>query len=213
MLLRQKGMFSHKYLYFRYISIFVLKNPLAYFDDLWSFLICTWVTLSSLIIQFVLDFVPGKLSLNYFICTGKEPALFDNEGTKMIRNLSIFCTSLVLILIYVVVSIKIAIFKNQNNMHEAHVTVSNFSKKPLADYLVVVTYILFTIVNVFLLLKIQSINMNESHIFPNNVLLYYLHLGLLPVFSLFFISIYFIRNRNIRDAFYRQMKLLFFERN
>lgn len=168
--------------------------------------------LSSLIVQFVLDFIPGKVALNYFICTGKDPALSKQEDQKMLRNLSIFYSSLLLIIVYVFVNGKIAIFKKKSEMRKVSFLVINFNKKPLADYLVVVTYISFTIVNVLILLKIQSINMKESHIFPNNVMLYYLHLGLLPLFSILFISMYFFRNRNITYAFYRETKRLL-ERN
>ena len=193
---------------FRYISIFVLKNPMAYHDDLFCFLICIWVTIFSLLFQFVLDFLPGKLPLNIHICTGKNPDLDKNKDKKIIRNYSILCCSIMMILLYAFVNIKIAISKRDPPKPPFSSAMQKIKRKPFADYLVVASIIFVTLINVSVVFKIQTIDMKESHIFPNYLYLYYQHLWLAPFYSTVFISTYFIRNRPIRDTFYREVKSL-----
>ena len=181
---------------------------MAYNDDLFCFFICIWATLSSILIQFVLDFLPGKSPVNRHICTGKNSDLDSNKDMTIIRNYSIFFCSLMMILMYAFVNIRIAIFKRDPTINPLSVTIQKIKDKPLSDYVVLAIIILITLINGSIVLKTQTVNMKESHIFPNYIYLHYQNLWLLPTFSMVFISIYFIRNRPIRESFQREVQRL-----
>ena len=111
-----------------------------------------------------------------------------------------------MILLYAFVNIKIAISKRDPPKPPFSSAMQKIKRKPFADYLVVASIIFVTLINVSVVFKIQTIDMKESHIFPNYLYLYYQHLWLAPFYSTVFISTYFIRNRPIRDSFYREVK-------
>ena len=178
----------------RYISIFVLKNPMAYNDDLFCFFICIWATLSSILIQFVLDFLPGKLPLSHHICTGKNPDLDVNKNMKVIRNYLMICGSLSIIFVYAFVNIRIAIFKRDRTIPPLSMALQNLKQKPLADSIVIACISVVALLNLSVVIKLQTIDMKESHIFPNYLYLYYQHLWLAHMFSISFICAYFVRN-------------------
>jgi len=191
----------------RYVSIFVLKNPLGYYDDFWSRLICLLVTFASICIQLVLDFLPGKHPVNYFVCTGKNPALDTNMEKNIIRNHSMFGGCFMVIIIYVFVQIRILLFKRTAN--EGNKIFGNACSpdlKPMTDYLVIVSYIIFLILHMILLLKIQSLDMTKMDVYPNYIFLYYLHLWLIPNFSLMLTSVYFARNRHLREMLLKEIR-------
>jgi hypothetical protein len=52
--------FFNSILIFKYIFIFVLKNPLGFQDEFWTRFIYVWAITFTLLSQFVLDFIPGR---------------------------------------------------------------------------------------------------------------------------------------------------------
>ena len=56
----------------RYIFIFYLKNPTALQDDFWKLFINIWITVFTLLTQFVVSYQPGKHYLIYYICQGER---------------------------------------------------------------------------------------------------------------------------------------------
>jgi hypothetical protein len=186
----------------QYVSIFILRNPLGYYDDFWSRFICMWVTLGTVLIQSALDFLPGKHPVNYYVCTGKNPALDTNKETKTIRNYSIMVGCLVVIIVYIFVQIKIKLY--EKNLVTATVGVQD--KKPLTDYLIVVSYIIYAIVHVILLFKIQELDNTKMGVFPNYLYLYYNQFGSIPNFSIMLTSLYFARNHQLRKTLVREIR-------
>ena len=182
---------------------------MAYNDDLFCCYICIWVTFSSILIQFVMDFLPGKLPLNWHICAGKNPDLDENKDLKIIRNNVIIIFHFVLIFVYAFVNIRVAIFKRNNvTRSPLSMAVQNIKQKPFADYLVIASMIFVTSIDLSVVVKVQTIDMKESHIFPNYIYLYYQHLWLFLVFWIVYLFAYFIRNKLIRDSFFREVKSL-----
>jgi heme/copper-type cytochrome/quinol oxidase subunit 2 len=188
----------------RYISIFILRNPLGYYDDFWSRFICMWVTLGTIVIQSALDFLPGKHPVNYYICTGRNPALDTNKETKIIRNYSIVVGCVVVIIVYIFVQIKIKLYEKKET--QVATTVAVQDKKPLTDYLIVVSYIVFVILHVILLLKIQTLDSTKMDVFPNYMYMYYLQFWLLPNFTLMLTSLYLARSHQLREMLFREIR-------
>jgi hypothetical protein len=192
----------------RYISIFIVNNQFIYMDDFWSRFICLWVTLVVIFIQFVLDYLPGKHPLNYFVCTGKNPALDTNQETKIMRNYSMVAGCIMVIIVSISVYIKILLFQRKEVQHPA--SIYRPEMKPMTDYLIVVTYILFCILHLILLFKIQSLDMTKMDVYPNYIYLYYLHLWFLPNLSIMLTLLYFARNRQMRETLRRELQSIIY---
>jgi len=188
----------------RYISVFMVNNRFIYLDDFWSRFICLWVTIVSIFIQSVLEYLPGKHPLNYFVCTGKNPALDTNQETNIIRNYSMVAGCIMVTLVYIFVYCKILLFQRKDVQPLAHICSPDM--KPMTDYLIVVSFILFTILHLILLFKIQSLDMTKMDVYPNYIYLYYLHLWLLPNFSIMLTLLYFARNHQLRETLTRETR-------
>jgi len=188
----------------RYISVFMVNNRFIYLDDFWSRFICLWVTLVSIFIQSVLEYLPGKHPLNYFVCTGKNPALDTNQEANIIRNYSMVAGCIMVTFVYIFVYFKILLFQRKDVQPLAHICSPDM--KPMTDYLIVVSFILFTILHLILLFKIQSLDMTKMDVYPNYIYLYYLHLWLLPNFSIMLTLLYFARNHQLRETLMREMR-------
>jgi hypothetical protein len=187
----------------RYISIFIVNNRFIYLDDLWYRFICLWVTLVCIFIQSVLDYLPGKHPLNYFVCTGKNPALHQNQETKIIRNYSMVAVCVMVTIVYIFVYFKILLFKRKEVQPPTNI---RGPMKPMTDYLIIVSFIVFNVLHLILLFKIQSLDMTKMDVYPNYIFLYYLHLWYLPNLSIMLISLYFGRNCQMRETLHRELQ-------
>jgi hypothetical protein len=192
----------------RYIGIFMVNNRFIYLDDFWYTFICLWVTLVCIFIQSVLDYLPGKHPLNYFVCTGKNPALHQNQETKIIRNHSMVAGCILVTIIYIFVHFKILLFQKKEAQPLTNIRRSD--TKPMTDYLILISFILFSILNLILLFKIQSLDMTKMDVYPNYIYLYCLHLWFLPNLSIMLALLYFARNHQMRETFCRELQSIIF---
>jgi hypothetical protein len=188
----------------RYVSIFILKNPLGYYEDFWSRFICLWVTLAATLIQSTVDILPGKHPMNYVVCTGKNPALDTNKETKVIRNYVMISGCLLVSIVYIFVQIKIKLYELKRKPVASNV--GGQEKKPLTDFLIVVIYIIFITLHVILVLNSQTLVNAKLDVFPNYLYLYYIQLCFSPNFNIMLTALYFARNRQLRDSLFREIQ-------
>ena len=97
----------------RYIFIFHLKNPTALQDDFWKLFINIWITVFSILIQYVYSYQPGKHILIYYICQGEYPPTSDALQIKLpiaLFFLCFFSTG-----VYIFIRIRTFLFNNQSN--------------------------------------------------------------------------------------------------
>jgi hypothetical protein len=79
-------------------------------------------------------------------------------------------------------------------------------KVPLTNYLILVCYIVYILFHLSLILKINSMDILKMHVYPNYLLIYYVHLLMLPNFGLVLTSLYFTRNHSLREMVVREVK-------
>jgi hypothetical protein len=187
----------------RYVSIFILKNPLGYYEDFWSRFICLWVTLAATLSQSTVDLLPGKPPINYVVCTGKNPALDTNKETKVIRNYVMISGCLLVSIVYIFVQIKIKLYELKRKPVASNV--GGQEKKPLTDFLIIVIYIIFITLHVILVLNSQTLVNTKLDVFPNYIYLYYIQLCFSPNFNIMLTALYFARNRQLRDTLVREI--------
>jgi presenilin-like A22 family membrane protease len=119
-----------------------------------------------------------------------------------------FAGCLMTIAVYVFVFVRIKAYERRTNSAALATALPKTAKDktPLTDYIVVVSYILFICLHLVLVIKINSLDMLKMHVFPNYLFIYYLHLWLLPNFSLMLIALYFWRNHSLRVMVSREVK-------
>ncbi len=106
-----------------------------------------------------------------------------------------------MIIVYIFAHIKIKLYEK----NQVAATVGVQDKKPLTDYLIVVSYIIYAIVHVILLFKIQELDNTKMGVFPNYLYLYYHQFGSIPNFSIMLTSLYFARNHQLRKTLVREI--------
>jgi hypothetical protein len=100
----------------RYVFIFCLKNPAGFNVEFWSVYFLLWTFFLSAILQLVQCLLPGKEFPDIWICSGKNPNLdFNQKYQSLAPDTSIMAFSL---LIHVVISIRIKIYKLKTNAAE-----------------------------------------------------------------------------------------------
>ena len=95
----------------RYLFIFWLKNPVAFQDDFWNLFLNIWIIGYSLITQGISFLMPGRYTLYFYICTGKNPLPFEKIPLKSGLHLQIL--SLVMFLSHIFVSLKTYNYKQK----------------------------------------------------------------------------------------------------
>ena len=117
-----------------------------------------------------------------------------------------FFATLLSIIIYIVVIIRIKIFKK----HGRHITAfDNTEKKSLTGYMISVFVIVFVSLHLALVVKINSLDLSKVRKFPNYIFVYYYHLLMPAVFNSSLAILYFIRNKSLRDMVFRKLKTYF----
>ena len=190
----------------KYVSIFVLKNPLVFLDDFWCRAICLWAFLISSLIQFVLDFLPGKYQLNYFICTGKNPEFDANKELKVLRHYSLLGGCILALAVSIFVRIRVSYYKKKVNSQADHLVINSFDKKLLTGDLIPITLGILSIFQLMLVYKMQTLDMTKMDVYPNYLYIYYHHFWLLPNFSLILTILYYARNQPLREMVVRELK-------
>ena len=69
---------------FQYLAIIKKMNVLGCNDKFFNVFINTFVFIASSSIAFLHNMVPGRMSLNYFMCTGEDPADYQYMESKVI---------------------------------------------------------------------------------------------------------------------------------
>ena len=82
--LRRKKYLKQTKFEFQYLAIIKKMNVLGCNDKFFNIFINTFVFIASFSIAFLHNMVPGRMSLNYFMCTGEDPADYQYMESKVI---------------------------------------------------------------------------------------------------------------------------------
>jgi len=97
----------------RYIFIFKSKNPTAVQDEFWILFLGIWIVGFALICQTTTLIFPGKEPMTFYLCVGKIPkSLID---MKVKNNASFNFVSLIALICYIFVHIKLIIHRYKGN--------------------------------------------------------------------------------------------------
>jgi hypothetical protein len=93
----------------RYIFIFWLKNPAAFYDEFWSYFLNCWTFVFTFFTQLLLTLLPGKDFPDIWICTGTDPNEDVQTEYKSVRGNNVF--KVFSIILHIVIPLRIKIYK------------------------------------------------------------------------------------------------------
>ena len=152
----------------------------------------------------------GRQPFNYFFCTGKNPNLVEDQDQVVRRNYVMSSSILLSIIIYILVIVRIKVFKKQDHLLTEF---DNMESKSLTDYLINIFVILFSILHLALILKINSLDLSKVRKFPNYIYVYYQHMLMPSVFNISLTLLYYARNVSLRETVLRKIWTYFSNSN
>jgi len=177
------------------------KNPTALQDDFWQLFLNLWTFTLSGITQFVYYILPGKESINFYICMGEYP--LKTKGNEVKINFSQFIICILSLLIHLFVEISIWTYKRNAFQEEQH------STPILYSYLSNVVSLLFLLIFFYAVKILNAMNGDEIDLYPNYV---YFHAVLFytPLFVIFIVSLsVFYKKKLLRKKVKAELKQYF----
>jgi hypothetical protein len=113
-----------------------------------------------------------------------------------------FFATLLSIIIYILVIVRVKIFKKNGR----HLTAfDNTEKKSMTGYMINVFAIVFISLHLALVVKINSLDLSKVRKFSNYIFVYYYHLLMPSVFNSSLTVLYYARNKSLRETVSRKM--------
>lgn len=195
----------------RHACIFWLKNPAAFNDNFWSYIINIWVVIFSFTGQFVVAYLPGKQPVNYYICTGKNPEEDLEQNNK--KNLPIVILSVLTVLLHIYSSFRIYRYKKEyrkknlcKTCTQANVSQKPFEKQSLSDFTSITVTLAVLSIFVFVLIRVAQADPQDLNKFPNYLFVYWINLGNEPIMSIILLTLSYLRNEKMRKVMSRELK-------
>jgi hypothetical protein len=197
----------------KFLSIFVLKNPLGIHCEFWCLFINLVSTFGPLLSEIVFIILPGKLPMSFYICRGTYPTSLDQHQPK--RDFPLFGAIALSFLFYLFVIVRVKVFKKK--------TISPISEQdprncpatlpplnPTSDSHALASFdtigqslLTFFFISVFFVI-INRIPPEKLAEFPNYLLVHFLHHGINLLWNIFAIIIFFSKSKTMRVAVFRE---------
>ena len=214
----------------RYIFIFKLSNFAVIKDDLVAGFLQITVLVLSLWMALVKRVSIGKMPLNYFMCTGKDPT---NEGPKKgaLKYDTLNIIVIISVLLHIFPSIKIFLYqrkirqstknielgriKTSRNTTQAlnspkkkdQETITRNMPKSLSDLTTQFLCLMLNLVFVIVLLTMNQIEPKELNASENRWLAYYIQIIGVAVTIVVTSCQYYVKNHSILRAMWRNIKI------
>jgi len=181
------------------------------------------VVLFSCIFNFSLLFLPQKYSFYYYACADINPAVNQHLKKNLFAQIEILLT----LLIYVVIIIRIKIFKAKNTLDVVSNSGQNpksprfllyrMEKETISDMAGSLVVIISASLYVTLQMKVNTITTSEANTYPYYLYLYSYHFTVAALNKFILSSVYYARHAPMRkklwsvlkDKFYLKKRLVF----
>ena len=186
----------------KYISIFHLKNAAVVNDEFWSLFINLWNIAAMVIMNSANLFLPGLYTHAYEMCTCtlqdyNLPTKFDNTGMAV---------SLLTLITYVFVSVKIKLYKHSNDRPIYPIVSSKFTKNKLIINITLtvgpVCLMIVAFVVSYFLGKTRSGYTYSQY--PYYLIIQYYFLIQFPFIFHLFAILFYLRNKNATKVLVRE---------
>jgi hypothetical protein len=195
------------------MSIFWLNDPASFHDDFWTLFIKIWIVGFSYISQFVFVYQPGKQNINFYIFSGTNPSL--DHMKPITFNTVILIIKITTLLIHVFVNIKIFVYKGQRQVILPKLSYSEESKKHflkaiekqhLTNLTVFTCFLIGSGILFILIFKITNLEPYKLNEYPNYLMVYWMNLVHVPLFSILLCLLFYWKNDTMRHIIMREIK-------
>ena len=173
----------------RYIFIFWLKNPAAFYDDFWCDFIGIWVHGFSLISLFVWHTIAKFQTMGFCICTGQNISENRQNFPKARGVLEVIS-----IILHIIIYLRISVYKRKNQ----NLTV-NSDKQSMFTYFYNIFGIAVLCSLIFIMKRTENSPTSQLISYPNYIQFYYINL-VVPSLFIFIVIVSFFKNKNLRRA-------------
>ena len=197
----------------QYMCIFWLKDPASFHDDFWTLFIKIWIVGFSYISQFVFVYQPGKQNINFYLFSGTNPSSDDLKPITF--NMAIIVIKLTTIIIHVFVKIRIFVYKKTKKVitteqsftkQSKNFFLKTFEKQYLSDFTVFTCFLIGSGIIIILIYKISKLEPYELNVYPNYLMIYWMNLVHVPLFSILLCLLFYYINDTMRKTMTREMK-------
>jgi hypothetical protein len=179
----------------RYVFIFHLKNPAAFNDDFWSWFINIWTIFSSVFLQIFMALLPGRRTLYFYICSGRNPSLDQNIPLKNFTYIIVLF--LIIVILYIFIGVRIYLYKRGCAEIEAK---EKNMKENLADFAANAAIVLMVLINVLLSYKINTIEIKDFNCYPNYLYEYFYRMISPNIFVFIVVLLHFFRHPKLTSV-------------
>ena len=206
-------LFLNMIMIIRYIFIFCLRNPAGFRDDYWSVFLKLWVMLFSWISVITAEVSIQGDSYHVQICSGFVANHLKSQRTTLNVIVGV-CT----LLIHVVISVKIHLYKRKRDRreqpHSKNAWLKILEERSLSDLttnLIVAIGIGQAAFSPIIVANIEDVT--YFNVYPFYLLEYYYRMIRPPLTFTLMIVIYYIRHKSFRESVYRQFQKIISEFN
>ena len=196
----------------KYIFVFHLKNPMAVKDDFWSCFLNLTIILFSLIFNYVINVLPGRMPNAFYSCSDTDQTPYANLPQRTNGHLEVLS-----IFLHLCIKLKIYLFKSKKVNPEAGPIQNSYRSSVVNPDLIadvgssligVILFGMFAILN----LKVNRFTQLELNLYPNYYFMIAFQLFVPPVMSLCLSIMYYCRHSLLRNAVQRQIKEVLVEK-
>ena len=192
----------------KYAYIFWLKNPTSFADDFWCHFLSLWIYLTTLLWMYTLNYLTGRTSVAYLICTGQGLTTPDRSPATAYTVYAVIL--LASLIIHIFINVKIKIYK-ERTVGESSTSkkyfMANMDIQTLTNYSTNFVILIVLLVSVFFMHKLNQIELIQVNEFPNYIYVYYINL-FSPVFVINLNIISLFRKDMIRKSFKEEFSSL-----
>ena len=189
---------------FKFLLIFVFKKATLVMEDFWvTFLNIYFVGFGFIAQGILVFFQTGAKHLNFYICSGPDPAV-DGEAALKSRHL-LFSLYFVTAFLYIAIPIKIKLYKYKLAKEESNDNNVSSSSTALDKDFFIDTAVQFSVfvlfaINIVLSMQMSKLSPFEIDQFNNTLLIYIFNVAFPPLIPFILCFTHYCTRKDLRDA-------------
>ena len=161
----------------------------------------SWIFVLSIILQIVSALTPGRNTVYYYICSGKNPAQDQNIPLK--NHSYMIALFAVTGLLHVVIALWIYFYKRKTKLDHLDLADSILKNKPsvtLSDLAINACLVTVAFAMLFIIYELNTIKVKDLNCYPNYLFEYFFRMAMPHIFSLAVVLMYYYRHPKLRST-------------
>ena len=185
----------------KYLSVFVLKNPAGISSEFWSIFLNIFAISISVITQTVFAILPGRNPISFYICSGEDPRLLQQNIEK--KNVTLNGSILLTFIAYVFVFVSVKIF--QRKIFATTFPQGNQENQTLANLGTIALALTTFLPMVFLYTVTNQMSIDKLGTYPYFLIIRFFNHGLALFWNSARILIFVSKSKTVRATILREI--------